>query len=99
MIYLLAHVVHDVYRFFGGNRARTLIVAAILLVLHPRFRKNFWRHRLRYSLASLPSAKRHGGILVAKSLREQGVRLLFTSNECINDPVVSAAKVCGGALH
>lgn len=93
MIYLLAHILHDCVRFFRFNRGQLFLVLALLVVISPKFRRNFWRKRLRYSLESTPEAQRHGGVLVARTLVERGVKQLFAVPAASIQPILDACKV------
>jgi hypothetical protein len=93
MIYLFAHILHDIYRFFRFNRAQAFLIAFSLVLLSPRFRKNFLRHGIRYSIESLPDRQRHGGVLVARTLRETGIKHVFTTLPTDSN-LVTALKVC-----
>jgi len=93
MIYLLAHIFQDLYRYFRFSRTQSLVVVLLLVVISPRFRRNFWKPRLRYSLDDVPPEQRHGGILVARTLQDQGVKTVFTLSGGHISPMLVACKV------
>ena len=48
---------------------------------------------MRYSIEDFSSEKQHGGVLVARTLAEQGVKIVFAAKSLTLSKLVSACKV------